>query len=109
MTQTLYVSDLDGTLLDARAQLSSVYFTKAAAIAQLRQNHNLTDYELVVFGDENNDREMFESADRAIAVANATDSIKQIATAIIGHHVEDSVAQYLAQDWGRRRKPAQPR
>lgn len=89
--------------------VQSAHSTKAAAIAQLRQNHNLTDSELVVFGDENNDREMFELADRAIAVANATDSIKQIATAIIGHHAEDSVAQYLAQDWERQRKPSQPR
>jgi Cof subfamily protein (haloacid dehalogenase superfamily) len=53
--------------------------------------------ELVVFGDSLNDIPMFEVADRAYAVKNANDSLKQIATEIIGYNYENSVALKLCE------------
>jgi len=73
--------------------------TKAHAIQALRSNHGLADRELIVFGDHNNDLGMFATADRAIAVANATPELKQQATQTIGHHSTDSVINYIAEDW----------
>ena len=77
--------------------------TKAQAIQRLRSlpqfQEQLNGCELVVFGDEHNDLEMFQDADRAIAPANAVRSIQQLAHEIIGPHTEDSVAQYLIENW----------
>lgn len=72
---------------------------KAEAIAALQQARHLQDHELVVFGDQDNDLAMFQSADRPIAVDNATDSLKRLAALTIPHHEQDSVAKYLAMDW----------
>ena len=52
-----------------------------------------------MFGDHNNDIEMFQEADRAIAVANATDELKALATQVIGPNDEDSVVRYLLDYW----------
>ena len=50
---------------------------------------------LVVFGDANNDRELFLAADESYAVANAEESLKEIATGVIGYSEEDAVAKFL--------------
>jgi 5-amino-6-(5-phospho-D-ribitylamino)uracil phosphatase len=78
--------------------------TKGHAIRQLQTLHSLKDLslktcKLVVFGDEGNDIPMFAIADRAIAPTNAIPAIQAAATEIIGPHWEDSVAQYLAQNF----------
>lgn len=72
--------------------------TKAQAIQILRQYYGLGDCELVVFGDHNNDIKMFQIADRAIAVKNATTELKSYATHLIDSNQEDSVVKYIAQD-----------
>ncbi len=53
--------------------------------------------ELIVFGDSLNDIPMFEIADKAFAVKNANDKLKQIATDVIGYNYEDSVALKLLE------------
>ena len=63
----------------------------------------LDDSELVVFGDSSNDTKMFQAADRAIAVANATDELKGYATQIIGSNNEDSVVKFIRRDWNAQR------
>lgn len=50
---------------------------------------------LVVFGDEENDVDLFEAADEAYAVANAADVLKAVATGVIGANDEDGVARWL--------------
>ena len=55
--------------------------------------------EIVVFGDSGNDIKMFQLADRAIAVANATDELKRYATQVIGSNNEDSVVKFIRSDW----------
>ena len=50
---------------------------------------------VICFGDSDNDLSMFEAADEGYAPANANDSIKSAATAIIGHHDEEGIARFL--------------
>ncbi len=67
--------------------------SKSNAIIQLK---NLLSCEkLVVFGDGENDIDMFEIADECYAVENAVAELKEIATAVIGNNNEDSVAHWL--------------
>ncbi|HEX6972345.1 MAG TPA: HAD family hydrolase, partial [Limnochordia bacterium] len=77
--------------------------TKDQAIRVLMQKYGLTRSELVVFGDHTNDIKMFQMADRAIAVANATEALKRHATQVIGSNEEDSVVKYLRDHWKARR------
>ena len=52
---------------------------------------------VVCFGDSDNDLSMFALADEAYAPANAKDSVKAAATAIIGHHDADGIAKFLRE------------
>ena len=69
--------------------------SKANAAKMLKNQLNCD--ELVVFGDSLNDIPMFKVADRAYAVKNANDRLKQIATEIIGYNYESSVALKLCE------------
>ena len=53
--------------------------------------------QVICFGDSENDLSMFEAADECYAPANAKDSIKSAATAIIGHHDEEGIARFLCE------------
>jgi Cof subfamily protein (haloacid dehalogenase superfamily) len=52
---------------------------------------------VVCFGDSDNDLSMFETADESYAPANANDTIKAAATAVIGHHDEEGIARFLRE------------
>jgi len=67
--------------------------SKSNAIRQLKSL--LGCEKLVVFGDGKNDIDMFQLSDEAYAVENAVDSLKRIATAVIGGNRNDGVAQWL--------------
>jgi 5-amino-6-(5-phospho-D-ribitylamino)uracil phosphatase len=69
--------------------------TKANAMSILLENYGLKDKEVIVFGDHCNDLSMFQAADRAIAVSNAINQLKEIATEIIGENEDDSVVKYI--------------
>ncbi len=71
--------------------------SKANAIRQLKDY--LQCDKLVVFGDGENDMDMFELADEAYAVENAVDVLKQRATAIIENNNEDGVAKWLRENY----------
>lgn len=73
--------------------------TKDQALRVLIETYGLAGAELVVFGDQNNDIKMFQIADRAVAVANATAELKCHATQVIGPNHEDSVVKYLRTDF----------
>lgn len=73
--------------------------TKAQAIHTVLREYGLAGAELIVFGDGGNDVDMFQMADRAIAVANATEELKSCATQIIGPNSEDSVVKFIRDDW----------
>ena len=52
---------------------------------------------VICFGDSDNDLSMFEVADESYAPANANDSIKSAATAVIGHHDDEGIAHFLRE------------
>ena len=55
---------------------------------------------VICFGDSDNDLSMFEAADESYAPANAKDTIKSAATAVIGHHDDEGIARFLRQRFG---------
>ncbi|MGI4792136.1 MAG: HAD-IIB family hydrolase [Janthinobacterium lividum] len=73
--------------------------TKDRAIRLLIERYGLSGSEIAVFGDQSNDLKMFQIADRAIAVANATEELKHHADRIIGSNEDDSVVRFIAEDW----------
>jgi len=72
--------------------------SKANAVRQLKER--LGCERLVVFGDGKNDLDMFEIADVSCAVWNADESLKRIATHVIGSNDESGVAMWLAAHAG---------
>jgi len=52
---------------------------------------------VLCFGDSDNDLSMFAVADESYAPSNAKEEVKAAATAVLGHHDQDSVAKFLAQ------------
>lgn len=68
---------------------------KGSAIEKLKDR--LAIDSVICFGDGNNDLTMFEMADECYAPANACDEIKEVATAVIGHHDDDGVAKFLRE------------
>lgn len=73
---------------------------KGEAARAWRRLTGLDDHELVVFGDAENDLELFDVADRAVAVANALPALLARATHTIGAHHEDSVVRYVLAEHG---------
>ena len=69
--------------------------TKANAIRQLKKLFRCD--RLVVFGDGQNDIDMFQLADESYAVENADDDLKRLATAVISSNDADGVAHWLEQ------------
>lgn len=67
--------------------------SKANAVLRLKKL--LQADRLVVFGDAENDLDLFEIAEEAYAVSNAQDVLKSAATAVIGSNDEDAVAHWL--------------
>lgn len=72
--------------------------TKAKAINMLCRDYLNEQTELVVFGDNHNDIPMFNLPGTSIAVANAKDELKALATEIIGTNENDSVVKYILLD-----------
>ena len=69
--------------------------TKGGAIKKMKRLLGLE--RVICFGDSDNDLSMFEVADESYAPANANDSIKSAATAVIGHHDEEGIAHFLRE------------
>lgn len=69
--------------------------SKGGAIDTLKRLLGLE--RVICFGDSDNDLSMFETADESYAPANAKDSIKSVATAVIGHHDDEGIARFLRE------------
>jgi Cof subfamily protein (haloacid dehalogenase superfamily) len=67
--------------------------SKGGAITQLKQD--LCVSRVICFGDSDNDLSMFAMADECYAPSNAKEDVKAAATAVIGHHNEDGISQFL--------------
>lgn len=72
---------------------------KAEAIRALKGLISEEPLHVTVFGDQLNDVHMFEAADRAVAVENASPELLALAHEVIGPHWEDSVARFIAAEW----------
>ena len=69
--------------------------SKGGAIEMLRRQLNAS--RVVCFGDSDNDLSMFAHADESYAPDNASPHVKEVATAVIGHHDKDGIARFLRQ------------
>ncbi|NQX88843.1 MAG: HAD family phosphatase [Halioglobus sp.] len=67
--------------------------SKGDAVAQLKKDLGMS--QVICFGDSDNDLSMFAVADECYAPANAKQVVLDAATAVIGHHDEDGIAQCL--------------
>ena len=81
------------TIYNARAH-------KHLAIEFLMRQCHIAEAELIVFGDDLNDLEMFKIADRSYAVENAVDEIKAAATGVIAHHTKEPVPDIIMRENG---------
>jgi len=73
---------------------------KSVAVRELLLYSGFELKDLVVFGDNLNDVNMFKMSPRAIAVSNSSDQIKKLATKVIGSSREDSVIKYVMEAEG---------
>jgi hypothetical protein len=69
--------------------------SKDQAVRLLMDAYGLGGRELVVFGDQINDLKLFRIASHAVAVANAREEVKRLATQVIGANEEDSVVAFI--------------
>jgi Cof subfamily protein (haloacid dehalogenase superfamily) len=74
--------------------------TKGHALKVFKELYLNSEDQLVVFGDNNNDIEMFEIADLPIALENSVQVLKNMAVETIGSNDEDSVAKYIYKKVG---------
>ena len=88
-----YVYQIDIYTGDEWLEIMPKEASKANAIQQLKAM--LQCERVVAFGDGKNDIDMFAIADEGYAVSNAHESLKEIATGIIGSNNEDGVAKWL--------------
>lgn len=87
MYQDIYCED---------SYLLEVYSHKATKSNGIKKLKSLGGYhKVIVFGDQLNDKSMFELAHESYAVENAASIIKEMATGIIGSNEEDSVARFI--------------
>ena len=72
--------------------------SKGGAILRLKEDLGAT--RVICFGDSDNDLSMFAMADECYAPSNAKPEVKAAATAVIGHHDEDGIAEFLRGRFG---------
>ncbi|WP_417887375.1 HAD family hydrolase [Zunongwangia sp.] len=77
-------------------EIADKKISKFSAIQHLLENHyKLTTEDTIAFGDNYNDVEMVGGVGMGIAVSNARQEVKDVATQVTGHGKEDGVAQSL--------------
>ena len=69
--------------------------SKGDAVARLKEELGIS--RVICFGDSDNDLSMFALADESYAPSNARDDVKAAATAVIGHHDEDGISEFLRE------------
>jgi Cof subfamily protein (haloacid dehalogenase superfamily) len=69
--------------------------SKGSAIAQLKEDLGVS--RVICFGDSDNDLSMFAMADESYAPSNAKAEVQAAASAVIGHHDEDGISEFLRE------------
>lgn len=88
----MYAHRIEGTLL---CRILHKEVSKAHAIEYLCQLWNIDIDEVVVFGDDENDLEMFRLCPNAVAMENAIDELKALASSVTKSNNEDGVAYWI--------------
>lgn len=68
---------------------------KAGAVAFIQNYFHIQPSETIVFGDNQNDMEMFSLAEKSYAVSNAREEVKQAATCVCEEYFKDGVLKVL--------------
>lgn len=76
-------------------EISSQIANKSSAIQQFCKLYNYDVKTLTTFGDNLNDISMLKLAQHKIAVGNAVEPLKKIATEVIGRNTEEAVVGYI--------------
>ena len=79
-------------------EIMDVSVSKASGIAVMLKHFGLTAKEALSFGDNYNDIEMLKLTGRSVAMGNAPDAIKKLATDITAANAEDGLAKFLAKE-----------
>lgn len=78
-------------------EISSQQANKSSAIQQFCELYDYDVTALTTFGDNLNDISMLRLAKHKIAVENAVDPLKKIATEVIGKNTEEAVVSYITE------------
>ncbi|MBR5509804.1 MAG: Cof-type HAD-IIB family hydrolase [Lachnospiraceae bacterium] len=70
---------------------------KGKGIEEVLKYYHLKQEEAIAFGDGNNDIEMLQTVGLGVAMANASDDLKNIANDVCGHVAEDGIYYYCLQ------------
>jgi Cof subfamily protein (haloacid dehalogenase superfamily) len=74
-------------------EITGAGVNKAHGVSALAAQLGISAEATMVFGDNNNDLPMFAWAGRAVAMGNATDEVRLLASAVTTHHDDDGVAR----------------
>lgn len=100
------INEKYGSLVDVRVwggpynilEVVSKGIQKARGVAYLAKQYNISQQNIIAFGDEDNDEEMLSYAGRGVAMQNAISSIKKIADDVTRDDNEhDGLAHYLTK------------
>lgn len=78
-------------------QIMNKSVSKATGILKLVSNYGIDISEVMVFGDDYNDLEMFKMSAYSVAMMNAVEELKELANEITDSNDNDGVAQVLEQ------------
>ena len=70
---------------------------KGVGIRKMLEYYGLTPAEAIAFGDGNNDIEMLQAVGTGVAMANASEQLKAVATDHCGHVAEDGIYHYCVE------------
>jgi hypothetical protein len=92
--------------LSGLVEISASGVTKASGVAWVAARLGVEAADVVVFGDMPNDVPMLAWAGRAVAVANAHPTAKQVADEVTASNDDDGVAVWLERELSRLEEPA---
>ena len=88
---------------DGLGQIMHKDATKSKAVAALAEQWGITRSEIIAFGDDLNDMDMFSYAGLSVAMGNALDEVKAVTDHICDTNDNDGVAKWLEEnvlcDW----------
>ncbi|MFC0272014.1 Cof-type HAD-IIB family hydrolase [Metabacillus herbersteinensis] len=98
-----YLSDVHAEVVDHRRwaapwhviEIIKSGMNKAVGLKRIADHYNIPAARIIAFGDEDNDLEMLKFAGQGVAMGNAIEQLKTIATHETKTNEEDGVAYYL--------------